>query len=117
MGLNKLNAVKVVDAAFTFPNRQAISKNTGIIIFRDDDDHPFLIYIEKMDSDIAIAEIQNNIFGCCDDKQAGSGEFEYSHKITAVDGVVYTIIDLNPPKLMTKEEIENELGYKIDIAT
>ena len=47
----------------------------------------------------------------------GSNEFEYSHKITAVDGVVCTIIDLNPPKLMTKEEIENELGYKIDIAT
>lgn len=32
-------------------------------------------------------------------------------------GVIFTLIDLNPAKPMTKEEIEKVLGYKINIVT
>ncbi len=112
--LNKLNAVKVVDAAFTFPNKQVPNKSTGIILFRDNKNHPFLIYIDEMDNNITLAEIQDNIYF----RSTLARTFEFSNKITIKEnGVVFTIIDLDPPKPMTKEQIEKVLGYKINIVT
>lgn len=117
MDLNKLNAVKVVDAAFTFPNKQVPNKSTGMILFRDNKNHPFLIYIDEMDNNITLAEVQDNIyytFGSV----LESKTFEFSNKITIKEnGVIFTMIDLDPPKQMTKEEIESKLGYKINIIT
>lgn len=114
--LNKLNAVKVVDAAFTFPNKQVPNKSTGMVLFRDNKNHPFLIYIDEMDNNITLAEVQDiyATFGSV----LESKTFEFSNKITIKEnGVVFTMIDLDPPKPMTKEEIEKVLGYKINIVT
>ena len=61
--LSKINAVKIVDAAtFTFPNKQVPNKSTAIILFRDDKNHPFLIYIDEMDNNITLAEVQDSIY-------------------------------------------------------
>lgn len=115
--LNKLNAVKVVDAAFTFPNKQVPNKSTGMILFRDNKNHPFLIYIDEMDNNITLAEVQDNIYSTFG-SILESRTFEFSNKITIKEnGVVFTIIDLDPPKPMTKEQIEKVLGYKINIVT
>ena len=117
MDLNKLNAVKVVDAAFTFPNKQVPNKSTGMILFRDNKNHPFLIYIDEMDNTITLAEVQDNIYSTFG-STLESRTFEFSNKITTKEnGVVFTIIDLDPPKPMTKEQIEKVLGYKINIVT
>ena len=117
MDLNKLNAVKVVDAAFTFPNKQVPNKSTGMILFRDNKNHPFLIYIDEMDNNITLAEVQDNIYSTFG-SVLESKTFEFSNKITIKEnGVVFTIIDLDPPKPMTKEQIEKVLGYKINIVT
>ena len=44
--------------------------------------------------------------------------FELSNKITVKKNeVIFTIIDLDPPKPMTKEQIEKILGYKINIVS
>ena len=56
--LNKINTVKIVDAAFTFPNKQVPNKSTAIILFRDNKNHPFLIYIDEMDNNILSAIIE-----------------------------------------------------------
>lgn len=117
MDLNKLNVVKVVDAAFTFPNKQVPNKSTGMILFRDNKNHPFLIYIDEMDNNITLAEVQDNIYSTFG-SVLESKTFEFSNKITIKEnGVVFTIIDLDPPKPMTKEQIEKILGYKINIVT
>lgn len=117
MDLSNLNTVKVVDAAFTFPNKEVPNKSTAIIIFRDNKNHPFLIYIDKMDNNITLSEVQDNLYTPVG-VMLKSRNFEYSNKITVNDkGVIFTLIDLNPPKSMTKEEIEKVLGYKINIVT
>ena len=109
--LNKINTVKVVDAAFTFPNKQVPNKSTAIILFRDNENHPFLIYIDEMDNNITLAEVQDSIGSFLE-----SRTFELSNKITIKKNeVIFTIIDLDPPK--PKEQIEKILGYKINIVT
>ena len=111
--LSKINAVKIVDAAFTFPNKQVPNKSTAMILFRDNKNHPFLIYIDEMDNNITLAEVQDSIGSFLE-----SRTFELSNKITIKKNeVIFTIIDLDPPKPMTKEQIEKILGYKINIVT
>jgi hypothetical protein len=115
--LSKINAVKVVDAAFTFPNKQIPNKSTAIILFRDNKNHPFLIYIDEMDNNITLAEVQDSIYSTFG-SFLESRTFELSNKITIKKNeVIFTIIDLDPPKPMTKEQIEKILGYKINIVT
>jgi hypothetical protein len=113
--LNKLNMVTEIDAAFTFPNKETPNKNTAIIIFRDNKNHPYLVYIDKMDNNITLSEIQDNLYTPVG-VMLKSRNFEYSNKITINDkGAIFTLIDLNPAKSMTKEQIEKILGYKINI--
>ena len=117
--LNKLNTVKVVDAIFTFPNKEVPNKSTAIIIFRDKKNHPFLIYIDEMDNNITLTEVQDKIYAPLGDILL-SRSFEFSNKITINEkGIIFTLIDLDPPKPkpMTKEQIEKILGYEIDIVT
>lgn len=115
--LNKLNMVTTIDAAFTFPNKEMPNKNTAIIIFRDNKNHPYLVYIDKMDNDITLSEIQDSLYTPVG-VMLKSRNFEYSNKITINDkGAIFTLIDLDPPKPMTKEQIEKILGYKINILT
>lgn len=117
MDLNKLNIVKVVDVAFTFPNKEVPNKSTAIIIFRDNKNHPFLIYIDKMDNNITLSEIQEELYTSFSTVLSPK-TFEYSNKIVVDnEGIVFTLIDLDPPKPMTKEQIEKILGYKINIVT
>lgn len=109
--------VTTIDAAFTFPNKEMPNKNTAIIIFRDNKNHPYLVYIDKMDNDITLSEIQDSLYTPVG-VMLKSRNFEYSNKITINDkGAIFTLIDLDPPKPMTKEQIEKILGYKINILT
>lgn len=115
--LNKLNMVTEIDAAFTFPNKETPNKNTAIIIFRDNKNHPFLVYIDKMDSNVTLSSVQDDFYSTFDKLPRVS--FEYSNKIIVDNekGIIFTLIDLDPPKSMTKEQIEKILGYKINIVT
>lgn len=117
MDLNKLNTVKVVEASFTFPNKSAPGKNTAIIIFRDESKHPFLVYIDKMDSNVTLSSVQDDFYSTFDKLPRVS--FECSNKIIVDNkkGIIFALIDLDPPKPMTKEQIEKILGYKINIVT
>ena len=113
---DKLNKVDKVDASFIFPNKKEADKVTGILIFRDESNHPFLIYIDKMDNEITISQVQQEITWFINERNVSPKTFEYSHKIEiGEDEVIFTLIDLDPPKSMTKEEIEKKLGYKIKI--
>lgn len=116
--LSKLNKIDKVDASFIFPNKKEEDKVTGILIFRDTNNHPFLIYIDKMDNEISISEVQQEIAWFLNERLVPCRTFEYSNKIEiGEDKVIFTLIDLDPPKSMTKEEIEKKLGYKINIIT
>ena len=77
--LNKLNMAMVIDAAFTFPNKETPNKNTAIIIFRDNKNHPYLVYIDKMDNNITLSEIQDNLYTPVG-VMIKSRNFEYSNK-------------------------------------
>lgn len=88
--------------------------NSCTIVFRDKENVPFLLYIEKMDSSLSINEesIEVNYMHIPLKK-----DFSFGCKIYPLNGTVLRIIDLSfkPTKEMTKEQIEEELGYKIKI--
>ena len=116
--IDKLKTVDKVDASFIFPNKKEVDKVTGILIFRDKSNHPFLIYIDKMDNEITISEVQQEITWFLNERPISRKTFEYSNKIeVGEDEIIFTLIDLDPPKSMTKEEIEKKLGYEIRIIT
>ena len=118
VNLNKLKKVDKIDASFIFPNKKEPDKVTGILIFRDESIHPFLIYLDKMDNEITISEVQQGVAWFLNEHLVPRKTFEYSHKIEiGEDEVIFTLIDLDPPKSMTKEEIEKKLGYEIRIIT
>jgi hypothetical protein len=115
--LSNLRGMTAIDASFTFPNKSAPGKDTAIIIFRDESKHPFLVYIDKMDSNVTLSSVQDDFYSTFDKLPRMS--FEYSNKIIVDNekGIVFRLIDLDPPKPMTKEQIEKILGYKINIVT
>ena len=116
--LSKLNKVDKVDASFIFPNKKEADKVTESSFFRDESNHPFLIYIDKMDNEITISQVQQEITWFLNERNVSPKTFEYSHKIeTGEDQVIFTLIDLDPPKLNDERRDRKKLGYKINIIT
>lgn len=101
--------------ATTFKNNDITSL---ILVFNDENDHPYLLYADDIVSFFTLSERREEV-----------PLFDNSLKLISVinsqliidflndrkEKDLYTIIDLKPPKPITKKEIEEELGYKIQI--
>ena len=99
--------------------------NTQVELLEDDDGREYIrlqktIGNRRLDMSFYIDEI--DIKESCDDIRAGDivyfGKRKVSAKFDIVknkDGFLYKFKYYKIPKQMTKEEIENELGYKIEI--
>lgn len=113
------NFVKQIDYIAIYPNKKYSNYNNVFIIFKDSNEHPFIVYAEEINSNISISQVEEyiDIMGrkLIDAKQGAILEME----IYPDDKKTYfKIIDLDPPELpkrMTKKEIEKELGYQIEI--
>ena len=110
--MNSLNIVKKIDHIAIYPNRNNTNLNNIIIAFRDNNNHPFILYSENIDSNVSISAVQEFI-----------SKAIISHKFTLEMNIFFNnkeiickIIDLNPSKKeMTKKDIEKLLGYEIEI--
>ncbi len=112
------NFVKQIDYIAIYPNKKYSNYNNAFIVFKDSNDHPFVIYAEEINSNVSISQVEeyiDTIWKLIDAKKGAILEME----ICPDDKKTYfKIIDLDPPeppKEMTKKEIEELLGYKIKI--
>ena len=113
------NFVKQIDYIAIYPNKKYSNYNNAFIVFKDSNDHPFVIYAEEINSNVSISQVEEYIdtmgWKLIDAKKGAILEME----ICPDDKKTYfKIIDLDPPeppKEMTKKEIEELLGYKIKI--
>ena len=113
------NFIKQIDYIAIYPNKKYSNYNNAFIVFKDSNEHPFVVYAEEINSNISISQVKEyiDIMGrkLIDAKQGATLEME----IYPDDKKTYfKIIDLDPPeppKKMTKKEIEKELGYQIEI--
>lgn len=113
------NFVKQIDYIAIYPNKKYSNYNNAFIVFKDSNNHPFVVYAEEINSNISISQIEEYIdtmkWKLIGTKKGAILEMEiYSDD----KKTCFKIIDLDPPeppKEMTKKEIEELLGYKIKI--
>lgn len=101
-----------VKGQFCFPNSTDKNYNTVLIVFEDlQNNHPYLIYVEKVEQNTTINVVEdfNEIY-----KQTTC---ELTNQIMVNDKKIFEIIDLKPPVSLTKQQIEDKLGYKINIVS
>lgn len=113
------NFVKQIDYIAIYPNKKYSNYNNAFIVFKDSNEHPFVIYAEEINSNISISQVEECI-DTMDWKLIGTqNDVILEMEIYPDDKKTYfKIIDLDPPeppKKMTKKEIEKELGYQIEI--
>lgn len=113
------NFVKQIDYIAIYPNKKYSNYNNAFIVFKDSNEHPFVIYAEEINSNISISQVEKCI-DTMDWKLIGTqNDVILEIEIYPDDKKTYfKIIDLDPPeppKKMTKKEIEKELGYQIEI--
>ena len=113
------NFVKQIDYIAIYPNKKYSNYNNAFIVFKDSNEHPFVIYAEEINSNISISQVEQCI-DTMDWKLIGTqNDVILEMEIYPDDKKTYfKIIDLDPPeppKKMTKKEIEKELGYQIEI--
>lgn len=109
------NFVKQIDYIAIYPNKKDTKYSNAFIIFKDSNGHPFALYIEKINSNISISQLEEYIRTI---KLNISTKTTLEMEILPNEGIICKIIDLDPPespKEMTKKEIEELLGYKIKI--
>lgn len=115
--INIKNEIEKIEYMSTFKNFIEPNYNSCIIIGRDLKNKPILIYIEKMWNSVILNKDSSYSF---DDIFPLISNFTVENQIIpSTDGSIVKIIDLSfekePEKEMTKEEIEETLGYKIKI--
>ena len=111
------NFIKQIDYIAIYPNRKYSNYNNAFIIFKDSNDHPFAMYAEKINSNVSISQIEESI-NVMKWKYIGKGMILEMKIYPDNKQIYFKIIDLDPPeppKEMTKKEIEELLGYKIKI--
>lgn len=113
------NFVKQIDYIAIYPNKKYSNYNNAFIVFKDSNDHPFVVYAEEINSNISISQIEEYIdtmeWKLIGTKKSVTLEMEICPDDKKTH---FKIIDLDPPeppKEMTKKEIEELLGYKIKI--
>ena len=102
------NFVKQIDYIAIYPNKKYSNYNNAFIVFKDSNEHPFVIYAEEINSNISISQVEEYIdtmgWKLIDAKKGAILEME----IYPDDKKTYfKIIDLDPPeppKKMTKKK-------------
>lgn len=115
--MNEIIRMKKIDYINIFPSVENYEYNQCIVLLRDEKNRKYLMYSEKLSNTVSLDMIKKgintNLF-MINEPNVYNMNFElYPDK----DGIVFKIFSLDEelPKLMTKKEIEKELGYKITI--
>ena len=100
--------------ATTFKNNNITSL---ILVFNDENGHPYLLYADDI-VDFFTFSAEDESFYFNNFKRVISiinAQLTIDFLNDKEGKNFYTILDLKPPKPITKKEIEDELGYKIQI--
>lgn len=113
------NFIKQIDYIAIYPNKKYLNYNNAFIVFKDSNDHPFVVYAEKINNNVSISQIEDYMTAMGQKLISIKKNTTLEIEIYPDDKKIYfKIIDLDPPeppKEMTKKEIEELLGYKIKI--
>lgn len=84
-----------------------------LMLLKGKNDKVYLLVADADSPEVTITDICNSSFLCSPLKNVDL----HVQAIKDDNGIIFTLFDLTytPPKKMTKEEIEKELGYEIDI--
>lgn len=99
----------------TFKNNDTTSL---ILVFNDETNHPYLLYADDILNFFTFSEEKNESFYFKNFKRVVpiiNSQLIIDFLNDKEGKNFYTILDLKPPKPITKKEIEDELGYKIQI--
>lgn len=93
------NFVKQIDYIAIYPNKKYSNYNNAFIVFKDSNEHPFVVYAEEINSNISISQVEEYIdtmeWKLIDAKKGAILEME----IYPDDKKTYLkIIDLDPPE-------------------
>ena len=114
------NFVKQIDYIAIYPNKKYSNYNNAFIIIKDSNEHPFVVYAEKINNNISISQVEDYMAVMGKKLINIEKSMTLEMEIYPDDNkkAYFKIIDLDPPeppKEMTKKEIEELLGYKIKI--
>lgn len=107
--------IKEIEFLNVFPSKKYKGYNSVVVFFRDNFNHPYILYAEKVEQSCYI-EIIDTITEAAT-YLLHRAESELKVKIMPDDQkALFRLIDLdeNPVKI-TKKAIEEKLGYKIQI--
>lgn len=106
--------MKNIILSLIIPNPDIPNYNYCIIVYKDSQGNKFLLISEKVNSKVTISQIVEscpNIFF-----RGYNKKVELNFDIESYGGTNFTLIPLEySPTKLTKAEIEEKLGYLIDI--
>ena len=112
---NNNKIIKEVDFLNIFPSRKYDGYNMVVTFFRDEKNHPYILFCDKVDKYCNFeikTTVEESIYSYCNSKET----ILHTKVIPDEEKVMFRLIDLdNYPVKMTKESIEEKLGYRIEI--
>lgn len=112
-------SINDIDFVTFYPSKDNKNFYEALILCSNIDKEKFLVYFPEINMEITIDSVEKyiknyNFYKMTDERLELSAFIEKSGKSNKV---FFTIISLNSiyPKKMTKEQIEEKLGYKIEI--
>lgn len=55
------NLIKQIDYIAIYPNKKYSNYNNAFIVFKDSNEHPFVVYAEEINSNISISQVEEYI--------------------------------------------------------
>lgn len=112
---NNNKIIKEVDFLNIFPSRKYDGYNMVVTFFRDEKNHPYILFCDKVDKYCNFeikTTVEESIYSYCASKEA----ILHTKVIPDEEKVMFRLIDLdNYPVKITKKSIEEKLGYRIEI--
>lgn len=112
---NNNKIIKEVDFLNISPSRKYDGYNMVITFFRDEKNHPYILFCDKVDKYCNFeikTTVEESIYNSCASKEA----ILRTKVIPDEEKVMFRLIDLdNYPVKITKKSIEEKLGYRIEI--
>lgn len=109
---SRLTIEKIISTTtIAHPSKQDIFLN--LTIFEDNRKHPFLLVFESDEASFSINTFNPYFYEQSRTIDVGL----FLNAVVDKKGIIFEVFDLDyePPKKMTKKEIEKELGYQIEI--
>lgn len=114
--------INKINFSALYPNRDNPRMNSCIIIFEDVNKHPYMLFVDRVDSKINVNMVEENI-NTSYFSWAQSQHFEFSCELMpSHEKIIFQVIDLNPPEPPVKftleeaiQELKKSTGKDVEI--